>query len=437
MCGIAGFSLSPQDNIQVNSKRLARNLLLGIEHRGPDATGFAYLDTTGSAQVHKRAVTAKDFVKRGLCLDKRAPQAILHTRNWTTGHPSNNDNNHPIASGTLVGVHNGWFTNHNELWGEVVKASRQVAEVDSEVIFAMLAYGYEDSQCSVAQALEAVEGNTALAWLDTETPETLYLARGYGSPLFIGNTKNGSLLFASEGDVVKAAAEKANLELTHLREIKEGTFLTVAEGKVLGVHEFKPQGPAYKSRGYSSYSNMSWDDEAYESWGGRTVTSIGRAKKSAEVFCAAGAEDDGEVNLDWIDRTLFDAKVECPASEQEAYYESYGGREAGVDAWFSNFRGDQEGMMEACSRMKALVRPGQLVTTTIQGVEVNAQVALCPNTFPQGKYVLRCFVEFPRGFDTALVDTETVLVERHYWQFKELPEKVENIYTLTNGEEVH
>lgn len=253
-------------------------------------------------QVHKQDLTASDFVKRRLCLPKRSDLCILHTRTPTKGAPEFNVNNHPIATGRIVGVHNGWLTNDHSLWDGLVDGARRIGEVDSEVIFALLAHGKEDSGITTIDALEAVRGNVAVAWFDNQEPDTLYLARGHGSPLIIGQTERGSLIFASTDEAVFNAAAEAGLELTHLRELEEGRLLTVDHGDITNVQTFTPDPPytytkttgtkymhggagAYGTYGGTNvYGQSTWDDEwVDQEFGGITKP----AKESAEVFTQA------------------------------------------------------------------------------------------------------------------------------------------------------
>ena len=98
MCGIAGFSLNPDENI--DARNLSIELLRGIETRGRHATGVA-VAIRNAVQVQKAALPASDFV-RTLDLDAAATTAILHTRYATQGSPKNPVNNHPIRSGNIV-----------------------------------------------------------------------------------------------------------------------------------------------------------------------------------------------------------------------------------------------------------------------------------------------------------------------------------------------
>ncbi len=63
--------------------------------------------------------------------------------------------------------------------------------VDSEAVFAIAAHRAAD-----AKAFEELYGSMAAAWLDERRPEVLYLARGVGRPLWLGESPAG-VFFAS------------------------------------------------------------------------------------------------------------------------------------------------------------------------------------------------------------------------------------------------
>lgn len=407
--------MSPNDNI--NTRRLTRELLLGIEHRGTDATGIAFLDSTNRFQIHKKDVAASRFVGRNLCMPKDTTTAILHTRMWTKGSPDVNANNHPIPQGHLVGVHNGWLTNYDKLWGEVVKSDRRIAEVDSEVIFAMLAHGLKDSGATTKDVLEAVKGNMAVAWLDRDAPRTLQLARGHSSPLWVGQTENGSTLFASEKEVVIAGAHSAHMELAHLREIAEGNLLTVINGDITDITTFKPEGPTYAATARRVYD--SWDDYDYM----RPKS----AKASARTFVmgARGTTTEVEaisetpVNIPTCPRRLFDMEYSPDQTVLAADYSLTEHREMQIDEWFSNFKGAGETLSHAATRLKALCFPGDLMETQLAGEKVSCQVLEVPDRFPGGRYVLRAFVPTNRTIG-RVVQYEAVIIERMWHEFNEI-----------------
>lgn len=430
MCGIGGFSFS-ENAEHVNAKRVARAMLLDIEVRGRDATGFAFMDPTGAFQIHKAPLTATDFVRRRLCIPRNARTAILHTRAATQGSELVNDNNHPIPQGHLVGVHNGIIWNDHTLWGDLVGADRRRAEVDSEVIFAGLAFGKQDSGADVLDVLKTIEGPAAVAWLDQEHPDRLMLARAATNPLIIGQTADGSLLFASREEAVIAGAEAAGLTLTHIRETDEGNLLTVEHGYVDEVRTFEPARRVYSySTRYFGYSHA-WDDEDFEweEWkrnnSDLVVSSAHSAADAARTFIES-MDDDGrivgadEAVAEFIDRSMFDFANPVPArNDLDEYLRVYIDREVDIDQWFQNFKGTAEGLDAATKHMKAFVRPGDKVTTKLQGTWVEGEIVALPNSFPGGKFILRVAVNktTPNGQPRSV---ETVLVERQSWEFNDL-----------------
>lgn len=339
-------------------------------------------------------------MKRNLALPKRADCFIGHTRFATKGEPEVNANNHPIPQGTIVGVHNGVISNDERLWGDVVKATRRNAQVDSEVIFAMLAHGWKDSGANVTDVLEVLKGNAAVAWLDKETPGTMYLARAYGSPLFIGQTEGGSVIFASEAKVVTDAASAANLALSHVREANEGSLFTVVGGDITNVRTFKPSGPSYTSY-RNAYDEYDWNDTPPRK----------SARESAKAFTAI----DGTEEM--FDAAVFNTRTGLTPLDRASYYQKFQRREEEIDDWFSDFKGDSDQLQKAAERMKCFVEPGEFVLTDLMGKKRQAQVVTVPNTFPQGKYVLRVFINKGAPAEHGSPVIECVLAERMWFEF--------------------
>ena len=61
--------------------------------------------------------------------------------------------------------------------------------VDSEAIFAVAAHSRND-----ARALEELRGSMATAWLDEREPDLIFVARGVGRPLWLGEGRARGLL---------------------------------------------------------------------------------------------------------------------------------------------------------------------------------------------------------------------------------------------------
>src|SRR3954447_2266317 len=115
MCGIAGYSLSP--DCSVERTLAAQALLAGIAERGADAVGYAYrLRRAGDAVVSKQRTGASELLDR-IAVPQAATQLLVHVRDYTKGHPSISANNHPVRHGRVVGIHNGLIVNDDEVLG--------------------------------------------------------------------------------------------------------------------------------------------------------------------------------------------------------------------------------------------------------------------------------------------------------------------------------
>ena len=108
MCGIAGYSLSPDS--RVDRTLAAQALLAGIAERGGDAVGYAWRERGGRIVIEKQRTGASALLER-LAIGDRASEALLHVRDHTKGHPAVAANNHPVRHRSVIGVHNGTIEN--------------------------------------------------------------------------------------------------------------------------------------------------------------------------------------------------------------------------------------------------------------------------------------------------------------------------------------
>lgn len=231
MCGIAGFSISDTEHRVINSRKLAKSLLLEIQKRGTDATGAAWSETVNDERqifYAKQQVPASHFVND---LDTLMPRhtrtAILHTRYATKGSPANEDNNHPIlVPNGVIGVHNGVIVNDDDLFDQ--HGWDRIAEVDSEAIFQLLA----DPSLGIARLGELI-GRAAIAWFDVADANTLHIARLEGSPLVIGHTLRGSVVFASTEPLLKAATNRLGLRLSTVWHVPQFFYMKIVNGKTV------------------------------------------------------------------------------------------------------------------------------------------------------------------------------------------------------------
>jgi glucosamine 6-phosphate synthetase-like amidotransferase/phosphosugar isomerase protein len=232
MCGIAGYSLSPDSS--VDRTLTAQALLAGIADRGADAVGYAYRRPgEGFSTVVKQRTPASSLLER-IEVPHRVSQALVHVRDYTKGHPSISANNHPVRHGPVVGIHNGIIVNDDEILCNFDCArSEPRMTVDTEAILALAAHSRAD-----AHAFEQLRGSMATAWFDERAPDVLYLARGAHRPLWIGRSLH-ELVFASTKLALEVVERYAEIKLRK-QEVREGTFVAVREGEIVRQERFRP-----------------------------------------------------------------------------------------------------------------------------------------------------------------------------------------------------
>ncbi len=231
MCGIAGYSVSPESNL--HRTLAAQALLAGIAERGADAVGYAHRGAVPAVRIHKRRSGASALLDE-VRVPREARQVLVHVRDYTKGHPTIEANNHPIRHGAVVGIHNGIIANDDEIFARYGFRREEAAmTVDSEAIFALA----EHAEGSSA-ALEELHGAMATAWLDERFPSTLFLARAVGRPLWVG-TAARELFFASTREALEVLERTLRLSLRK-RSVDEGTLLRVDDGRVTALERFHP-----------------------------------------------------------------------------------------------------------------------------------------------------------------------------------------------------
>src|SRR3954451_474557 len=190
MCGIAGYSLDPRSSLERTLG--AQALLAAIAERGADAVGYAYRSPGETYPTVVKQRTPASLLLERVSVPATATQLLVHVRDYTKGHPSISANNHPVRHGPVVGIHNGIITNDDELLAPHSCArSEPRMTVDSEAIFAVAAHSRND-----ARALEHLRGAMATGSFAAREPGVVFVARGSGLPLWIGEGRDG-VFFAS------------------------------------------------------------------------------------------------------------------------------------------------------------------------------------------------------------------------------------------------
>ncbi|HEU5066008.1 MAG TPA: hypothetical protein VFT86_09085 [Gaiellaceae bacterium] len=231
MCGIAGYSL--QRASRIDRTLAAQALLAGIAERGADAVGYAYRPPAGAFNVHKQRSGASQLLER-ISVPGEATQVLIHVRDYTKGHPRIAANNHPVRHGAVIGVHNGIILNDEEIFARH-GFERQEPEmtVDTEAIFALV-----DEYGLSRDAFEELTGSMATAWFDERLTDTMFIARGVGRPLWLGEGKHEAF-FASTKDALEITERYLGLKLKK-RELPEGIVIALEHGKRGPVTRFNP-----------------------------------------------------------------------------------------------------------------------------------------------------------------------------------------------------
>ena len=232
MCGIAGYSLRSCSDLE--RTLAAQALLAGIAERGADAVGYAYRAPRDTyPTVVKQRTPASQLLDR-VSVPQEVSQLLVHVRDYTKGHPSIAANNHPVRHGPVIGIHNGIITNDDELLAphSCARAEPRMT-VDSEAIFAIAAHSQNN-----AHALERLRGAMATSWLDEREPGVVFLARGSGRPLWIGQGRDG-VFFASTKIALEVLERYLAVKLRK-RELREGMLLALEEGAIVRKERFRP-----------------------------------------------------------------------------------------------------------------------------------------------------------------------------------------------------
>jgi glucosamine 6-phosphate synthetase-like amidotransferase/phosphosugar isomerase protein len=195
--------------------------------------GYVYRGDAGTLAVHKQRSGASALLDR-VSIPAEATEALIHVRDYTKGHPGIAANNHPIRHGEVKGVHNGIILNDEEIFARYgFERDKPKMTVDSEAIFALV-----DELGPSAKALEELRGSMAAAWLDERMRDTVFIARGVGRPLWLGEGKR-EVFFASTKHALEVVERYVGLRLRK-RELPEGILLSLGEGRRIGADRFTP-----------------------------------------------------------------------------------------------------------------------------------------------------------------------------------------------------
>ena len=234
MCCIFGVGLLKGHKIKNKDLFIGLISVLAKEAEvGGRAASGVSLMREKTARIFKRPMNAgllvtkddyQDFMSEHVKLDDPADKLISvigHTRLPTKGSPENNDNNHPINIDHIIGVHNGVIGNDDALFKNFDTQFDRVAEVDTEIIFQLLAHFSKKRTINTIDAIEKsslyLKGSYACAAQNANHPYNLYLFRK-SNPIRVFLVKSlGILMFATRETFVF----KALKVIDHEPEVSE------------------------------------------------------------------------------------------------------------------------------------------------------------------------------------------------------------------------
>lgn len=200
MCGIVGY-IGETDAKEILLKGLEK-----LEYRGYDSAGIAVRNEDGVTVFKEKGRIAdlRDAVDE----DVAAKVGIGHTR-WATHGVPNRLNAHPhqSASGRFTLVHNGVIENYHLLQKTYLKGIPMKSDTDTEVIVQLVELFVKEGLStteSFRKTLSLLHGSYALALLDAEAADTIFVAKNK-SPLLVG---------VGEGFNVVASDAMAMLQVT-------------------------------------------------------------------------------------------------------------------------------------------------------------------------------------------------------------------------------
>ncbi len=181
MCGIVGY-IGREDSKEILLKGLEK-----LEYRGYDSAGIAVMNADGVHVFKEKGRIAN--LRKVVSEDVHASVGIGHTRWATHGVPSRvNAHPHQSDNNRFTLVHNGVIENYAILKKEYLSDVYLKSDTDTEVIVQIIEkfvnQGLEVEE-AFRKTLSVLHGSYALALLDNQNEEVIYVAKNK-SPLLVG-----------------------------------------------------------------------------------------------------------------------------------------------------------------------------------------------------------------------------------------------------------
>jgi len=253
MCGIIGQLAFEEPDDKKEKIRQESMIFLGSEllqltsERGEDATGVSLMFGDGNYMGLKMGISPIEFIARfgknekeygGIIKfwrDSKKPVKTFlgHCRKKSRGSEKDNNNNHPIKVGDIIGIHNGTLDNDDKIFKNL--ACERDGDVDSEAIFRLLHHfsnnGKEPfSLDMMEEVISRLDGKFSVLGTSGNNPYQVCSFRD-GRPMeFALITPLKLLLIASEKKFIDIAIFRYNKYINLY--IQDTEFPTVRKGDV-------------------------------------------------------------------------------------------------------------------------------------------------------------------------------------------------------------
>lgn len=181
MCGIVGY-IGQKDTKEILLRGLEK-----LEYRGYDSAGIAVINEDGVHVFKEKGRIA--ILREEVDANVLSTAGIGHTRWATHGAPSKrNSHPHQSASSRFTLVHNGVIENYSSLKREYLQDVALASDTDTEVVVQVIEKFVNqgaDVEEAFSKTLSILKGSYAIALLDEQNPETIFVAKNK-SPLLVG-----------------------------------------------------------------------------------------------------------------------------------------------------------------------------------------------------------------------------------------------------------
>ncbi|GKW46595.1 glutamine--fructose-6-phosphate transaminase (isomerizing) [Planococcus sp. NCCP-2050] len=237
MCGIVGY-IGENDSKEILLKGLER-----LEYRGYDSAGIAVRNGKG--------ITV--FKEKGRIADLRAvvedevvgTTGIGHTR-WATHGKPNRVNAHPHQNENdrFTLVHNGVIENYHHIQRDYLAGVEMESDTDTEIVVQLIGKFVEEgmtTQEAFSKTLTLLKGSYAIALLDAEEEQTIFVAKNK-SPLLVG-LGDGFNVVASDAmamlQITDQFVELMDKEIVIVR--KDSVEILTLDGEAVSRQPFKAE----------------------------------------------------------------------------------------------------------------------------------------------------------------------------------------------------